>query len=137
MSRLRFRVRAMSTEQPSQGICLTLPTKIIPTSLARMPSYEWKRKSGIHQHSIQFTVHSLTHKQTTSPLFQSYRGPRNTKMRGSCWYSSCAGRQQSLTCHLHPCTQPSQAWHSAAGLSPLCKHYCCPRNAGRGLAHCP
>lgn len=100
MSRLRFRVRAMSTEQPSQGICLTLPTKIIPTSLARMPSYEWKRKSGIHQHSIQFTVHSLTHKQTTSPLFQSYRGPRNTKMRGSCWYSSCAGRQQSLTYHL-------------------------------------
>lgn len=82
------------------GICLTLPTKIIPTSLARMPSYEWKRKSGIHQHSIQFTVHSLTHTQTTSPLFQSYRGPRNTKMRGSCWYSSCAGRQQSLTYHL-------------------------------------
>lgn len=56
------------------------------------------------------------------------------KMRGSCWCSSCVGRQQSLTCHLHLCTRPSQSWHSAARLSPLCKHYCCLKNAGRGVS---
>lgn len=138
MSRLRSRVRAMSTEQftsvnhleASVSLC---QQKSFLQVQQGCHQYEWKRRSGIHQHSIQLTVHSLTHARTTS-LFQSYHGPRNTKMRGSCWCSSCVGRQQSLTCHLHLCTWPSQSWHSAARLSPLCKHYCCLKNAGRGVS---
>lgn len=123
-------VRAVSIEQSPQGICLTLPTKIIPTSLARMSSIWMEEK--VWDSSVFHPVHCSfinTHAENISSVPELSWTQEHKDVKFLLVLIMCR-----KTTEPHPCTQPSQSWRSAAGSSPLCKHYCCLRHAVRGVS---